>query len=93
MAFSQQEQIFQELRKLYFLPPHEIDEMLEKIKGLPEEALARFLEVIRETQQKQNSYLEDFGNANPSFLQELDASLKGSVSVLKAQHRILKNLN
>lgn len=93
MAPSQQEQILQELRKLYFLPSHEIDEILEKIKGLPEEGRAKFLEAIKEIKQKQDSYLEEFGKANTSFLQELETSLKGNVGVLKAQHRILKNLN
>lgn len=93
MVLSLKEQVLQALRGLYFFPSHEIDEILEKIKELPEEAFSRFLEVIKETKQKQDSYLEKFGEANPSFLQELDAALKGSVSVLKAQHRIIKNLN
>lgn len=93
MALSLKDQVLQALRGLYFLPSHEIDKILEKIKGLPEEGLSRFLEVIKETKQKQNSYWEDFGKTNPSFLQELENTLKGSVSVLKAQHRILKNLN
>lgn len=93
MALSLKDQVLQALRGLYFLPSHEIDEILEKIKGLPEAALVQFLEAIKETKQKQDSYWEDFGKANPSFLQELENTLKGSVSVLKAQHRILKNLN
>lgn len=93
MALSLKDQVLQALRGLYFLPSHEIDEILEKIKELPEEAFSQFLKVIAETKQKQNSYLEGFGETNSSFLQELDAALKGSVSLLKAQHRILKNLN
>lgn len=93
MALSLQEQVLQELQKLYFLPSHEIDGIVEKIKGLPEEAAASFLDAVKETQQKQNIYLEEFGKANPSFLQELDTSLQGSVSLLKAQHRIIKNIN
>lgn len=93
MALFIQEQVLQELQKLYFLPSYEIDEILEKIKDLPEEGLVQFLEAIKETKQKQDSYLEGFGEANPAFLQELDAALKGNVGVLKAQHRILKNLN
>lgn len=93
MAFSLQEQIFQELQKLYFVKSYEIDEILKKIEELPDETLSQFLSVIKETKEKQDSLVEKFGQANPSFVAELDTSLKGTVDILQAQHRIIKNIN
>lgn len=93
MAFSLREQIFQELQKLYFVKSHEIDEILKKIEGLPDEALSQFLSAVQETKEKQDSLVEKFGQANPSFIAELDTSLKGTVDVLKAEYRIIKNTN
>lgn len=93
MASLLQEQIFQELQKLYFVKSYEIDEIIKKIEGLPDETLSQFLSVIKETKEKQDSLVEKFGQANPAFITELDTSLKGTVDILKAQHRIIKNIN
>lgn len=84
------EEIRKELLSLYFLNSQEIDYLLSQLDNLPENALAKIFDIIKNSKNDQKQFFSKINKIDPQFTKNLETFLDGNADVLIADSRISK---
>ena len=82
------EEIRKELLSLYFLNSQEIDYLLSQLDNLPENALAKIFDIIKNSKNDQKQFFSKINKIDPQFTKKLEVFLDGNADVLTADSMI-----